>query len=120
MIVFTGDTGPSTAVEQLARGADVLLSEIISIEETIGFFQQSGIWQSKTSEEQSGMIQHFEDEHLTAAEIGKLATRAGVKKVILTHFTPSADPADDYQRYADEVRRNLAGEVVVSRDLERF
>lgn len=33
-IVFTGDTGPSTAVAALAKGADVLISEVTDVEDT--------------------------------------------------------------------------------------
>jgi ribonuclease BN (tRNA processing enzyme) len=57
------------------------------------------------------------DEHISPEQVGTMAQRAGVKKVVLTHLPQSKDPQDDYQRYADEVKRSFSGEVVVAKDL---
>jgi ribonuclease BN (tRNA processing enzyme) len=45
VIVFTGDTGPNDALTELARGADVLLSEANSIEQRMQDLIRSGQWQ---------------------------------------------------------------------------
>ena len=33
MIVFTGDTGPSEALTELAKDADMLVSEVVSVDD---------------------------------------------------------------------------------------
>src|SRR3546814_6539728 len=35
VIVFSGDTGPSEALTELARGADILVSEVIDTEDAV-------------------------------------------------------------------------------------
>ena len=52
VIVFTGDTGPNEALTELARGADVLVSEANSIEERMRDLLRSGQWQIMTADEQ--------------------------------------------------------------------
>jgi ribonuclease BN (tRNA processing enzyme) len=56
--------------------------------------------------------------HLSPDLVGKMAARAGVKTVVLTHLT--AKPDDDYTAWADEVRKNFPGQVLVARDLMEF
>lgn len=119
-LFFTGDTGPSEPMEKLLQGSDVMISEVISIEDTIDAFKKSGIWQQKTQAEQQGMIQHFQAEHITPAQIGIMASKAGVKTVILTHFTPTANDTDDFARYATAVKQHFNGEVLISKDLQKF
>jgi ribonuclease BN (tRNA processing enzyme) len=52
--------------------------------------------------------------------VGKLAARAGVKKVVLTHLLLTVTENDDYQRFVPEVKKHFSGEVVVAKDLMRF
>jgi ribonuclease BN (tRNA processing enzyme) len=118
-VVFTGDTGPSDAVTQLAKGADVLVSEATNpVEEFKATQIKLGLWQSKTPEEQAGMIRHHIEEHLLPEELGKMAAGAGVKTVILTHLQPS--PNNDYTRYVDLVKKSFSGQVLVAKDLSEF
>ena len=119
-IFFTGDTGPSVEMEALLQGSDILVSEVISIPDTIDAFKKSGIWQKKTPAEQQGMIQHFEAEHLTPEHIGIMATKAGVKTVVLHHFTPTIHENDDYERYAVRLKKHFSGQVLIAKDLKKF
>ena len=70
-LVYTGDTGASAAVVELARGADVLLSEA-------------------AHPDIPGLPQ---DLHLTGREAGEHATAAGVGRLLVTHVPPWGDPA---------------------------
>src|SRR5262249_14263749 len=72
IIVFTGDTGPSAAVTELAKGADMLVSEVTSFEEWKERQIKSVRWQSMTPEEQAASIRHQKEEHITPEEIGKM------------------------------------------------
>jgi len=70
-LVYTGDTGPSDAVVELARGADVLLSEAAYAE---GPDLPPGL-------------------HLTGRQAGEHAAAAGVGRLLITHV-PSWVDAD--------------------------
>jgi len=70
VLVYTADTGESAAVEEAARGADVLLIEA-----------------SLTEEHQHKRLFG----HLTAAEAAALARDAGVKRCLFTHIYPEID-----------------------------
>jgi ribonuclease BN (tRNA processing enzyme) len=116
-IVFSGDTGPSASLEALAKGADLLVTEVSSFEELKALRTADGSWARWTAAQQAGWSRHMIDEHISPEQVGTMAQRAGVKKVVLTHLPQSKDPQDDYQRYADEVKRSFSGEVVVAKDL---
>jgi ribonuclease BN (tRNA processing enzyme) len=118
--LFTGDTGPSDAVTALAKDADVLVTEVTSIDDVIDVFKRTGAWQAKTEDEQKGWIRHMQEEHVSPKDIGEMATKAGVKTVVMTHIGPSVRPNDDYQRFADEAKRYFSGQVVVAKDLMEF
>jgi ribonuclease BN (tRNA processing enzyme) len=120
-VVFTGDTGPSDAVAALAKGADLLVSEVTSsIEEYKAQQIKNGRWQAMTPAQQAGAVRHMTDEHLTTEEVGKMAARAGVKTVVLSHLPASSDPKDDYLRFAEEVKKQFSGRVLVAKDLMEF
>jgi ribonuclease BN (tRNA processing enzyme) len=119
-IVFTGDTGPSDAVTALARGADLLVSEVTSVEEVKAVRVRSGQWATWTASEQADWIRHMTEEHVTTEDVAKMAERAGVKTVILTHLPASQDPKDDYKRFADQVKKIYSGQVLVAKDLMEF
>jgi ribonuclease BN (tRNA processing enzyme) len=120
IVLFTGDTGPSDAVTELAKGADLLVTEATIAEDTVEVFKRSGVWQSKTAAEQEGFIRHMREEHITPEDVGKMAAKAGVKTVVMTHLSPSADPRDDYQRYVDAAKKYFSGDVVLAKDLMQF
>lgn len=91
-VVFTGDTGFCEALVELAGGADVLVAEC------------------------SGDAAHPAPGHLTAPEVGRLAARANVGQVVLTHLYPLPD---DRARLP-EVRAEYDGPVLLAEDGMRF
>lgn len=68
-LVYTGDTGPSAALEELAGGADVLLAE--------------SSW-THTDDRPP-------DLHLSGADAGRLAKTAGARRLLITHVPPWTD-----------------------------
>lgn len=120
VVFFTGDTGPSDAVVDLAKGADLYVTEATSPEEVAELMKQNGAWQSKTPAEQAGWLRHMHEEHVTPEDIGKMAAAAGVKAVVMTHLGPSANPEDDYQRYITEAKKYYSGPITIAKDLMRF
>jgi len=60
------------------------------------------------------LLRHHVDEHLLPDALGKLAARAGVKAVVLTHLN------DDYGPFSEEVKKHFFGQVLVAGDLMEF
>ena len=120
VVFFTGDTGPSDAVVELAKGADLYVTETTSPEDVVELYKKNGIWQQKTPEEQQGFLRHMHEEHVTPEDIGKMAAKAGVKAVVMTHLGPSTNPDEEYQRYVDEAKKYYSGPITLAKDLMKF
>ncbi|GAB3624045.1 MBL fold metallo-hydrolase [Mariniluteicoccus endophyticus] len=87
-LVYSGDTGPCDALVDLARGADTLLCEAAYLHRDD---LPAGI-------------------HLSGRQAAEHASRAGVRRLVLTHVPPWHDPADVYA----EARPHFAGELIVA------
>ncbi|PWK88674.1 MBL fold metallo-hydrolase [Fulvimonas soli] len=108
-IVFSGDTRPSDALVALARGADVLVHEVMYL---------PALEQLIASEPNATRLRaHLLAAHTTTEQLGRIATQAGVKTLVLNHFVPGGHPPVPDQVWHDAVARHFAGRVVVGRDL---
>ncbi len=117
-IVYTGDTGPSEAVEELARGADVLVAEMMDMEWAI-----ENVLRENPSIPQpvfERVSRHLRLHHLTPVQVGEMATKAGVGEVVITHISPGTTDPDVVSGYEDQVKTAYDGEVVIANDLDRF
>jgi ribonuclease BN (tRNA processing enzyme) len=119
IVVFTGDTGASDAVTELAKGADLLVTQTSSFKDRMQTAQASGRWQSMTLAEQARLLGQAK-RNITLEEIGKMATRANVKTVVLSHLSSRADGSDDYSPWVAEVKEHFSGEVFAAKDLMNF
>jgi ribonuclease BN (tRNA processing enzyme) len=119
VITFTGDTGFSAAVTELAQDADILVTETSSCDERRNMMIKDGRWEVMSTAEQEGIMRQATMGHMDLKNIGTLATQAGVKKVVLSHLTERVESAD-YEPWAEEVRKHFSGEVVVAEDLMEF
>lgn len=90
--VYTGDTDFTGNVIELGRDADLMICE------------------SAMPDEQKIEM------HLTPSLAGELATRAGVKKLVLTHFYPETESAD----IEAQCRKTYSGALALARDLMTF
>jgi len=115
-IVISGDTGPCEALVEFARGADILVHEVINVELLAAAMRKSG---QLTSEAIQDQMRHMEEDHASPETVGKLAARAGVGMVVLTHVIPG-DESDPTGAYTDGVSRHFKGRVVLASDLARF
>jgi ribonuclease BN (tRNA processing enzyme) len=114
-IVFTGDTGPSEALTRLAKGADVLVTEVGDRgerEKLVNGLAEQNHW---PAERTTTVMAHMRYEHLDLRAVGEMATTAGVRSVILYHYNP-ADPAT----YVSGVKQYFSGPVFASADLDRY
>lgn len=108
-IVFSGDTRPSRALVELARGADVLVHEVMYL---------PALERLIASEAQAARLrQHLLDSHTTTEQVGRLASEAGVKTLVLNHFVPGGDASLTDQVWRDAVAPHFDGELVIGRDL---
>lgn len=113
VFVFSGDTGPSEELEKLAAGADYLVAEVIDVDATMQFAAGLGF----PKERLQRIEEHMVLEHLTPEVLGQMASRAGVKAVVLTHYSPGLDNEDVETQYVNGVRRFYSGPVIAGRDL---
>lgn len=120
VVVFTGDTGPSDAVTELAKGADLLVTSTASFEERMQRMMASGQWQAMSPSEQEGIKRQATQGHMTLEDIGTMAARANVKTLVLSHLSARSDGSDDYTPWATEVKKYFPGQVFVAKDLMQF
>ncbi|WP_120076085.1 MBL fold metallo-hydrolase [Aurantiacibacter odishensis] len=118
-IVYTGDTGPSEAVTELARGADMLVTEVIDLEHTMRRIRANA--QNMPSPVVEQMRQHLSTHHVTTDDIGRMAQAAGVGQVVVTHFAGGANSsATGLARYVAEIKVHYDGPVQVANDMDQF
>jgi ribonuclease BN (tRNA processing enzyme) len=103
-IVFSGDTAPSDALVTLARGADVLVHEVLYAPGAPG---APG----------SALRKHIMNSHTTVEGAGEIAARAGVKTLVLSHFVPAENPPVSDEQWLEGARTRFSGKIVVGRDL---
>lgn len=115
-IVYSGDTGPSANLERIAQGADLLVSEVIDLPRELEALKRSTI----PADMQGGLAEHMRLDHLTPAQIGKIAADAGVSVLVLTHLVPSVDGDRDLRGFTDGLREHFKGTVHIAEDLDRF
>lgn len=101
----------------LAKGADILVSEVNDLEQS---YQALRAAFGGSDEQLRGPLEHMRHEHLTPEQVGDIARRAGVKFVVLTHIGISDGRETDMRRYTEGVRKTFSGPVVVAHDGDEF
>lgn len=114
-IVYTGDTGPSAAVERLATGADILFAEIMEPGGTLARLRASR--PDIPPAALAAVARHYHAQHLSPTEVGLMARRAGVKALVLTHIGME-DEEIPAARAA--IAAHYSGPVTFASDLDRF
>jgi ribonuclease BN (tRNA processing enzyme) len=104
-IVLSGDTRPSPALEQAARGVDVLIHEAYS----------EPVIRTPTD---SAFAVYRRAFHTSTVELGRLAASAKPKMLVLYHH---GTPADGGAAEIATIRgEGYQGRVIFGKDLERF
>jgi ribonuclease BN (tRNA processing enzyme) len=108
-IVISGDTTYSPELIALAKGADVLVSEVMHLAslETL----------LKKVPNATTLREHLLASHIVTEDLGKLAAAAGAKTLVLTHFVPPDDNSITDDMWTEGVRKHYGGQIVVGRDL---
>lgn len=108
-IVFSGDTAVSENLVALAKGADVLVHEVMYLPA-----MEKLIASQPTAPR---LRQHLLAAHTTCEDVGRIASAAGVKTLVLSHFVPGGYPFITDKEWLAAVRPYFAGDIVVGRDL---
>ena len=106
-LAISGDTTYCPALIDAARGADLLLHEVFIHRE------MKPVPGYRTAETISIVASY----HTLSEVVGKVASEADAKSLVLTHFAP---PRFDKQALLAEVRKDFAGPVVIGEDLMAF
>jgi ribonuclease BN (tRNA processing enzyme) len=108
-IVFSGDTAYFPPLADFARGADILIHEVMyapALEELV-----------RRNPNAATLMAHLKASHTVAEDVGRIATAAGVKTLVLNHFVPADGSGLTDQTWIDAVRTSYAGDLVVGKDL---
>jgi ribonuclease BN (tRNA processing enzyme) len=117
-IVLSGDTAYSPGLVELARGADVLVCEAMTM---ANYRQLQGRQQGAGSAETIG--RHVLETHSNTEEVGRMASEAKVKSVVLYHLLGAPNgqrggsPED---AFIPDVKKHFDGPVVVGADQMRI
>jgi ribonuclease BN (tRNA processing enzyme) len=114
-IVYTGDTGPSAAVERLAQGADLLVSEVIDPDAALADLVRQR--PDLPILARAFIMQHFREQHLTGTAAGQIARAAHVHRLVLTHI---AVPLEGIAATRAAAAAAYGGSVEVAVDLGRY
>lgn len=107
-IVFSADTAFFPPLADFSRGVDILVHEAMhpdGVERLV-----------KKTPNGARLKAHLLASHTMAEDVGRIATMAGVGRLVLNHLVPADDPeirAVDYER---EVRKAWSGPLTISSD----
>lgn len=104
VVAISGDTTECDGVVELARDADLLVHEILDEPRLL---ELAG----------PGSRPYIIDYHSTAEQVGRMATQAGVKHLVLTHIIPALRNDADAENLRAQVAAHFSGRITVGRDL---
>ena len=107
-VVFSGDTNVNSNLIRLAKGADVLVHEVIDTAWV------DSLYPKPRNAAQEAKAHHLVHAHTAALDVGAVAEAAGVKTLVLSHLAP----ADSDPRRWAAASKGFSGNVIVGRDLQ--
>jgi ribonuclease BN (tRNA processing enzyme) len=108
-IVISGDTTPCDNLIELARGADVLVHEVIhkpSLAKLVAKVPNA-----------DKLLEHIVASHTTHEDVGRVAKAAGVKTLVLSHIVPCDDTSVTDEMWIQGARAHFDGKIIVGKDL---
>ena len=107
-VVFSGDTAVSENLIRLAKDADILVHEAIDpswVAKIVG----PEPWDDR----QKALAHQLETTHVTPRQAGEVATKAGVKTLVLSHLVPGDAPREHWL----EAGETFKGNLIIGEDL---
>ncbi|PPT52515.1 MBL fold metallo-hydrolase [Xanthomonas arboricola] len=111
-VVFSGDTRYLPALAEFARDTDILVHEVMylpALEKML-----------KTNDNAPTLLDHLLKSHSTSEEVGRIASAANARMLVLNHFVPGGDPTITDAMWSEGARKHYAGPIVVGKDLMRL
>jgi ribonuclease BN (tRNA processing enzyme) len=108
-VVISGDTAYAPELAVFAKGADVLVHEVMylpAIEALVKRLPNAG-----------RLREHLMAAHTLPEDVGKIANQAGVNTLVLTHFVPGDTSSITDEQWSDGVRKHFKGRIIVGKDL---
>ncbi len=106
-LAISGDTTYCPALIKAAKNVDMLVHEVL-------IHRELPIIDGVRSAETVTAMQAY---HTVSNQVGKVASEAGVGKLVLTHFVP---PKFDYKSLLDEVQQDFSGPIIIGEDLMKL
>jgi ribonuclease BN (tRNA processing enzyme) len=119
VIVVTGDTGKSDALAKFAKDADVLVTEAMDLPAMFKFLELAGTRAGAGVKILAIRKEHMRISHIDLPDVGRMASTAGVRSVLLTHLGPETDTVSS-RHLEDGVGAAYAGPVFATRDFDKF
>ncbi len=107
-VVFSADTAFFPPLADFAEGADILVHEAM---------QEEGIERlvAKTGNG-ARLKEHLLASHSFAEEAGRIASDAGVGRLVLNHLIPADDPRIGEADWTAAIRKTWAGDLTIAHD----
>jgi ribonuclease BN (tRNA processing enzyme) len=108
-VVISGDTAYLPKLAEFAKGADVLIHEAMylpAIDKLV-----------KNATGSTRLRQHLIASHTTTDDVGRIASAADVKTLVLSHLVPGNDPSITDEMWAAGARKFFIGKIIVGKDL---
>jgi len=113
-IVFSGDTSKSEALAQFAKGADILVHEVLNRDGVDAIVR-------RTYPGNESFRKHILESHTSMHEVGEIATMAGVGILVLNHFVPTGSTElDKPEVWIEGVSQTYKGSIIVGNDLQEI
>jgi ribonuclease BN (tRNA processing enzyme) len=109
-IAISGDTAPCDGLLRLAEGVDVLVNEVSHRPSLESLGRRVG--------NASSLADLLATCHTPHDEVGRVATSAGVRTLVLTHFVPADPDLVPTEEWRGAAAERFAGEVHVGKDLD--
>lgn len=107
-IVFSADTAFFPPLADFANGADILVHEAMLEDGIERLVAKTG--------NGARLREHLLASHSLAEEAGRIATDAGVRRLVLNHLIPADDPEIGEADWIAAVRKTWAGDLTIARD----
>ncbi|MCX7308703.1 MAG: MBL fold metallo-hydrolase [Afipia sp.] len=108
-VVFSSDTAFNPKLAEFAKGADVLVHEVM-YEPAVDRLVAKNV-------NAATLKKHLMDSHTTTEDVGRIAAMAGVKVLVLDHLVPGDDPQVTDDNWTDGVKKNFSGKIILAKDL---
>ncbi|HEY5897061.1 MAG TPA: MBL fold metallo-hydrolase [Burkholderiales bacterium] len=108
-IVISGDTTYAPELAEFAKGADVLVHEVMYLPGLEALL--------KKVPNAATLREHLLASHTVPEDVGRIAAAANVKTLVLSHLVPGDDPSISDAQWTEGVRKHYGGRIVVGKDL---